>query len=316
MRGTIRGGSNNIFEVEAFGSLYSCVIKGKILKGEEGFHNPLSPGDEVLFEKHAEGEGRITALLSRRSSLLRFNVKTNKVQVIAANMDNVIYVCTPLSPPFRARFIERALMQAERDSLNPVIFLNKCDLLVKNEEAQKYLAIWEGLGYIVLRGSAKTGEGMSELVEILKNKTNVFVGPSGVGKSSLINVIDDKCVLKTGSLSRKYGRGTHTTTKGILLHLEVNSSLTGGVKGVTTSVIDTPGIRHFINCGIEHTQVAFYFREFRNLLGKCAFALKCTHTKEKGCAILKATETGEITMERYENFIRIREQIKNKDYGD
>lgn len=316
MQGIILKGANNVFDVEGEDSVYSCVIKGKVLKGVDDFHNPLAPGDEVLFEVHEEGEGRITERLIRRSALVRFNVKTNKPQVLAANMDNVIYVTTPCEPPFRASFIDRALMQAERDSLNPLIFLNKCDIKGIGEDVERRLEIWEGLGYRVLRGSVRTGEGIRELVDVLKNKLNVFVGASGVGKSSLINVLDERCVLKTGSLSRKYGRGNHTTTKGELLHLEVNSALTGGVQRVITSVIDTPGIRHFINHGIEHTEVAFYFREFQSLLGKCTFAMKCTHTVESGCAILDALERDEVSRERYESFIRIREQIKNKSFGD
>lgn len=128
--------------------------------------------------------------------------------------------------------------------------------------------------------------------------------------------MDDSCVLKTGSLSKKYGRGNHTTTKGTLNRIELNTSLTGGIKGRIASIIDTPGIRRFMLDGIEADDLALYFREFKPLLGKCSFGMSCTHTHEAGCKILEAVHSGVITEERYDSWFRIRNQIKNKTWND
>ena len=180
----------------------------------------------------------------------------------------------------------------------------------------KYLSIWEQLGYKVMRISAKTGEGVAEFAELLEDHLSALVGQSGVGKSSLVNVLDDTCVLKTGSLSKKYGRGSHTTTKGTLNRIRLNVSLTGGIKGRVASIIDTPGIRRFMLHGIEAEDLALYFKEFKPFLGQCTFGMSCSHTHENGCRIRQAVEDGEITAERYDSWLRIMEQIKNKTWED
>ena len=131
-----------------------------------------------------------------------------------------------------------------------------------------------------------------------------------------MNVLDDTCVLKTGSLSKKYGRGNHTTTKGTLNRIELNTALTGGVKGRIASVIDTPGIRRFMTHDIEAEDLALYFREFKPLVGKCSFGMSCTHISEPGCKILEAVHAGVISEERYESWRRISDQIKNKTWDD
>ncbi|MDE5899059.1 MAG: ribosome small subunit-dependent GTPase A, partial [Treponemataceae bacterium] len=180
--------------------------------------------------------------------------------------------------------------------------------------AQK--AMWESLGYTVMRASARTREGIAEFAALLEGRLSAFVGQSGVGKSSLVNILDDSCILKTGSLSKKYGRGSHTTTKGTLNRLRLNTAFTGGVEGRTASIIDTPGIRRFMLCGIEADDLALYFREFRPLLGQCTFGMSCTHTQEPGCKILEAVHAGAIAEERYESWRRIRTQIEEKSWDD
>ena len=321
MQGPVLAGSNNIFEVECEdGNTRSCSIKGKILKSDTEYYNPLAPGDIVKIEVDSidDEKGQIKELVPRKNKFVRWNVKGRCPQLLAANIDYVILVTTPEEPPFRPRFIDRELIQAELQNLNPVIVLNKCDLLEKATlDVEKHLSNWESLGYKVMRISAKTGEGISEFAQLLENNISAFVGQSGVGKSSLVNVLDESCILKVGSLSKKYGRGNHTTTKGTLHRIELNTSLTDGAKGIFASIIDTPGIRRFMLNGIEDANdLAFYFREFKPFLGKCDFGMKCTHTHEKGCAILKAIDDGDISKERYDSYIRITNQIKNKTWED
>lgn len=319
MNGTVLAGTNNVFEVECDdGVVRSCSIKGKVLKSDKEYYNPLAPGDIVEIEPDEmdEDKGQVLSLVPRKNEFVRWNVKGRCPQLLAANVDYMVLVTTPDEPPFRPRFIDRELAQAEMLGLNPVVVCNKYDLIENNPDAEEQLRIWEDLGYKVMRISAKTGEGISEFMELLRDHLSAFVGQSGVGKSSLVNVLDDTCVLKTGSLSKKYGRGSHTTTKGTLNRLQLNTAYTGGIQGEVASIIDTPGIRRFMLNGIEADDLHLYFREFKPLIGQCKFGLDCTHTHEPGCAIKAAVESGEITEKRYESWYRIRDQIKNGTWED
>lgn len=321
MQGTVLAGTNNFFEIECDdGITRSCSIKGKVLKSDADYYNPLAPGDIVEIETDSidDEKGQIVGLVPRKNEFVRWNIKGRKPQLLAANVDYMILVTTPDEPPFRPRFIDRELAQAEFQNLTPVIVCNKYDLIGSDEtiDVEKYLRNWEQLGYKVMRISAKTREGVVEFAGLLENRLSALVGQSGVGKSSLVNVLDDTCVLKTGSLSKKYGRGNHTTTKGTLNRILLNTSLTGGVKGRVASVIDTPGIRRFMLHGIEADDLALYFREFKPFLGKCAFGMSCTHTHENGCRIRQAVADGDIMEERYDSWLRISEQIRNKTWED
>lgn len=236
MFGTIIEGTNNVFSVECDdGKTRACSLKGKKIKTERQFYNPLAPGDFVQVEEDSlsEKKGQILALCERKNSFSRWNVKGQKPQLLAANLDFLILVTTPAEPPFRPRFLDRELIQGEAQNLEPVIVVNKFDLAetLPPEEKSAFearLENWERLGYEVKRISAKTGEGLMDLAETLQGKRSVLVGHSGVGKSSLVNRLDNSVVLKTGSLSKKYGRGAHTTTKGTLVHLTLNEAFTGG----------------------------------------------------------------------------------------
>ena len=328
MEGLIIAGTNNTFTVECDDELTrNCTIKGKVLKSDKQFYNPLAPGDRVTVEPDPinEQKGQILNVLERRNTFLRWNVKGRCPQLLASNLDYLILVCTPDEPPFRPRFIDRALAQAEHQGITPIIVCNKWDLaeLMQTdgrEEAydqiDRRLSIWSDLGYKVLRISAKTGEGMQQFAELLENHLSAFVGQSGVGKSSLINVMDNSCVLKTGSLSKKYGRGSHTTTKGNLIHLTLNESLLDGIKGRKADIIDTPGIRRFVLDDIQADDVQMYFKEFEPFIGKCKFGLGCKHHTEPGCAIQTAVQDGTITQERYDSWMRISEEIRTGSWED
>ena len=328
MEGLIIAGTNNTFTVECDDELTrNCTIKGKVLKSDKQFYNPLAPGDRVTIEPDPinEQKGQVLSVLERKNTFLRWNVKGRCPQLLACNLDYLILVCTPDEPPFRPRFIDRALAQAEHQGITPIIVCNKWDLAEEMQtdgreeeydQIDKRLSIWEDLDYKVLRISAKTGEGMQQFAELLENHLSAFVGQSGVGKSSLINVMDNSCVLKTGSLSKKYGKGSHTTTKGTLIHLTLNESLFEGVKGRKADIIDTPGIRRFVLDDVEAAEVAMYFKEFEPFIGKCKFGLGCKHVTEPDCAILEAVKEGKITQERYESWARICEEIRTGSWED
>ena len=246
----------------------------------------------------------------------RWNIKGRAPQLLAANLDHLILVTTPDEPPFRPRFIDRELAQAEAQEISPVIVCNKCDLPAAQEPAfQERLANWESLGYTVLRVSAKTQQGMDALARILAEKTCAFVGQSGVGKSSLINALDEACTLRTGTLSQKYGRGAHTTTKGILLHLHLPQTAEKP-QGTQASVIDTPGVRRFILHDIPAQELALYFRDLQPYVGQCTFGMSCTHTTERGCRILEALKNGDVNADRYDSWKRICQEIKTGNFED
>lgn len=328
MEGLILAGTNNLFSVECEDEVIrSCTIKGKVIKTEKEFYNPIAPGDVVEIEVDSlnDKKGQVISLKPRKNTFLRWNVKGRCPQLLACNLDYLILVTTPDEPPFRPRFTDRALAQAEHQGITPVIVCNKWDLAEKMQldgreeefnKIEKRLSIWEELGYRVLRISAKTGEGMQEFAELLEDHLSAFVGQSGVGKSSLINVMDNSCVLRTGSLSKKYGRGNHTTTKGTLIHLVLNETLTEGVQGRKADIIDTPGIRRFVLDDIEADNVALYFREFEPFIGKCKFGLDCKHDTEPGCEIKVALERGDITEERYDSWKRIAHEIRTGEWED
>ncbi len=320
MQGLILNGSKNIFEVECEdGITRDCPIKGKILKESDGYYNPIAPGDIVTLDDETleEFKGQITGLVPRKNEFVRFNIKKRQPQLLAANLDYLLIVTTPDEPPFRPRFIDRALAQAEYQNITPVIVCNKYDLpAAKDEDFQTRLSIWEDIGYKVIRSSARTREGMEELANLIENHLSALVGQSGVGKSSLINVLDNNVVLKTGSLSQKYGRGTHTTTKGSLMHIQLDEALMGGRKGACANIIDTPGVRRFILHDISADNLALYFRDFKEHLGKCAFGMSCSHLTEKGCAIKQAVEEGSISAQRYDSWKRISDELKNGSWED
>ncbi|MDR0706678.1 MAG: ribosome small subunit-dependent GTPase A [Treponema sp.] len=236
MTGLVLRGSKNVFTVQADGEdgAVECRIKGKILKGVETYYNPLAPGDRVVFERdgaHKE-RGFITSLEKRRNAFTRANQKgrgRNRLassQILAANVDLALCLTTPSSPPFRPRFIDRLLVQAEYAGITPVIVCNKCDLPY-DEAVMERLRDFVRIGYQTLHVSSLTGAGMGALHDLLRGKCSALAGQSGVGKSSLINTLVPGADIRTGRINEKYDRGNHTTTMASLIEVPFLSDVKG-----------------------------------------------------------------------------------------
>jgi len=287
-----------------------CRIKGKILKGVEGHYNPLAPGDVVEVE-----DGLILSLEKRRNIFARFNQKGRSIQALASNVDLVLIVTSPASPPFRPRFLDRVLLQADAAGIPAAIVCNKYDLAqIKGEDpdVEERLSDFEILGCPVFRLSALTGEGMEGFRNHIRGKFSVLIGQSGVGKSSLVKALIPDLEIKTGTINEKFDRGNHTTTQSVMLNVPNTDSAV-----LQTRIIDTPGIRRFVPSGISAEDLVFYMREFAPLAGKCSYGLSCSHETEPGCKIMEAVDAGVIHEDRYESFLRIRSELAGKrEYPD
>jgi ribosome biogenesis GTPase len=253
----------------------------------------LVTGDRVVW---CEGDpmGVVVAQRDRHSVLSRPD-PYGKLKPVAANIDQILLVIAPFPEP-HANLIDRYLVAAEVVGIEPVILLNKMDLLATDSARQAamdaLLAIYPALGYRVLRTSIKDS-GLAELHGALRARTSVFVGQSGVGKSSLVNVLLPSADIRVGALSENTQKGTHTTTTALLLHLNCGGTL-----------IDSPGIREFGLWHMSREQVEQGFREFRPFLGSCKFR-DCQHEHEPGCAILEATRSGVLSATRVDSYRRI-----------
>ncbi|MCL2601676.1 MAG: ribosome small subunit-dependent GTPase A [Treponema sp.] len=317
MRGLVLRGSRNLFIVRPIdpssglpiesGEL-QCRIKGKVLKNSGDFYNPIAPGDIVEIE----GE-HIIALEKRRNLFARFNQKGQAPQILASNVDLVLCVTSPASPPFRPRFVDRVLVQAEAAGIDAAIICNKYDLARSTIQGagdphlnlldiEERFSDFQRIGVPVLRISALTGDGIDDFKRLIAGKFSVLVGQSGAGKSSIIKALIPDIEIKTGAINKKFDRGNHTTTQAILLDVP---------ELFATRIIDTPGIRRFAPAGISPEDVILYMREFAPLAGKCSFGLSCSHRTEPGCKVMEAVHAGVIHEERYESFLRIYDDVLN-----
>jgi ribosome biogenesis GTPase len=310
--GLVIRGSKNIFTVCTGTAIMECRIKGKVLKDSENLHNPIAPGDRVVVETQDPSfdTGLILSVEERRNVFSRFNQKGGASQLLAANVDMVLCLTTPSSPPFRPRFLDRVLVQADAAGIEAAVICNKYDLADSDPDLEERLQDFSNIGYRVLRVSAKTGMGLDEFQSLIEGKTCVLTGQSGVGKSSLINALCPALDIRVGELNEKYDRGNHTTTMSFM------ATLPAAADRKETRLIDTPGLRRFIPDGIGAGDLILYFREFAPLAGRCSFGLSCSHRTEPGCKIMEAVHAGVIHEDRYESFLRIQDDLADKNSHD
>ena len=266
------------------GALTACRGRGKFR------HQKLTPlvGDRVRFTPLGEGAGILDEILPRKNQFQRPAV---------ANIDQLVVIASgavPVTDPF---LIDRVVSIAEGRDCEPVICINKCDMDAAEELYQTY----RKAGFLTLRVSAETGEGIPELAAAIAGKVSAFTGNSGVGKSSILNALEPEFRLQVGEVSDKLGRGRHTTR-----HVELFRLSSGAI------VADTPGFSSFDTEGMElrrPEELQYTFREFAPYLDQCRFT-GCAHVKEKGCAVLAAVKAGAIAPSRHASYVRLYEQAK------
>ncbi len=247
-----------------------------------------------------EPRGMIEAIEERRTALRRVR-DFKRDQVLVANVDRVFLVVAVLDPPYKRAFLDRLVVACERDELEPFLVFNKVDLAGGDylELVGEDAAVYEALGYPTLLVSAETGQGVPELAAAFEGRISVVVGPSGVGKSTLLNAVRPGLRLRTGEVSEHDGRGRHTTTAAELIALPRREGSAGG-----GFVVDTPGLRGFGLWDLEPREIMQGFREIAAAAAGCRFR-DCLHRTEPGCAVRAAVEGGEVDEERYFSYLRL-----------
>ena len=288
------------------GNTVNCKMRGVFrLKGLR-CTNPVAVGDIVQVEDKGGDAPVVGAVEPRKNYIIRRASNLSKeFQIIAANLDQAVLVVTLTNPVTSTIFIDRFLATAEAYQVPAVLAFNKVDLLTTDElrqQLKELKALYEGIGYPVITMSAATGDGADSLRELLTGKMSLLSGNSGVGKSSIINLMVPDAHVRVGDVSQAHHKGMHTTTFSELLDLP------GG-----GAIIDTPGVKAFGTIDFERAQVAHYFPEIFNASSECRFN-NCTHTHEPGCAVLDAVERGDISSSRYASYMSILEEDPNNKY--
>ena len=285
--------------VFADGEQLFCRVRGRFYEDIEGQKRPIAPGDRVTISHTFKGEGAVEEIAPRRNRLSRQAAHGEREQVIASNVDQVAIVVAVKSPPLRPGLIDRLIIAASNQQIEPFVVINKVDL-GRAKKVLKVHDIFRELGYEVIYTSATEGTGVPHLVLRLADKTTVFAGHSGVGKSSLLNAIHPELKLATGKVSARTSKGRHTTTRATLFPLPA-----GGY------VVDTPGVRAFGLWDVQKADLDIFFREFQPLIEECHF-YDCTHDHEPDCAVRAAVEAGDIRRPRYDAYIRIMRTLEGE----
>ncbi len=285
MTGIIIKALSGFYYVESSDKIYECKARGSFRK------NGVSPlvGDKVEIDIIDDTHGVVDLILDRKNLLARPNV---------ANIDKLFIVSAFQTPAPNAYIIDKITAIAVYNNIEPIIVFNKCDM----GDFGNWLEIYNNAGFKTYVVSAETGEGIDALKSELKGVTSAFTGNSGVGKSSILNRLFGECVIKTGEVSQTLGRGRHTTR-----HIEAYKLSFGGY------VVDTPGFSSIENEEHEYTfkeRLPELFLDFCDYIDNCRFT-GCSHTKEKGCAVIAAVENGEIEKTRHQSYLQLTEELKD-----
>lgn len=308
MRATVYKSTGSWYTVkDDAGQWHNARMKGIFKIDNITSTNPVAVGDEVEveIEDEAEKTAMITEIHPRNNYINRQSPRLkHQHHIVASNLDQSLLVATLKEPRTSQGFIDRFLVASEMFHVKALIAFNKSDLFKKKEQEkfEQMKEMYESVGYKVFLTSSKENTGIEELKKELKDKTTLISGHSGVGKSSLLNVIFPDMNLKTQEISGWSGKGQHTTTFAEMFDLSF-----GG------RIIDTPGMREFGLVDVSKQEISHYFPEMRVRLNDCQFN-NCLHVNEPGCAIKEAVANGEISEDRYVSYVNIMESIEEKTY--
>lgn len=282
--------------------MIDCRLRGKFRIEGMKTTNPVAVGDVVHYEYALnENIASIVKIENRRNCLIRKSTNMSRQKhIIAANVDLSVIIATVAYPRTSTGFIDRLLVSAEAYNVPSAIVFNKLDVCVGklNDILQEYVAVYKAAGYEVINVSAKHGTNIERFRELLKNKTSLLTGHSGVGKSHLINSLDPGLNLKTGEISEYHLKGKHTTTFAEMHELEFGAT-----------IVDTPGIKEFGLVDFEKWELGHWFPEFNKYISFCKFN-NCTHEHEPGCAVRHAAESNKISLLRYNNYLSILNNVQ------
>jgi ribosome biogenesis GTPase / thiamine phosphate phosphatase len=272
---------------------YEAVVGGKV-KYADSASSLIAVGDYVEFSTKEKDMAQVDRIIPRKSCISRPAIeKEGIVQIIVANIDRIVIVTSIAHPHFKPGLVDRFLIVAVKESIKPVVVINKIDLSDASE-ISRYIEAWRKISCDVILTSAETGVGIENLSALLQTGTSVIAGHSGVGKSSLLNYINPELKIKIGLISHSSGRGMHTTSRVTLYRLFHDGW-----------VADTPGLKDFGLAGISRKTLNYYYPEFAAFENQCQFG-NCIHINEPGCAVKKAIETGELIPKfRYDSYLAI-----------
>jgi ribosome biogenesis GTPase len=290
--GLIVKAQSGFFTVETGEGLVICQLRGKLKQGK-ATGDIAALGDYVDITVLDDGSGVIENVEERKRAIVRLDPRPQGVyqQVLLANADQAVFVFACANPNPKLRMLDRFLVGTEKQKVPAVIIANKIDLV---ENAKEIFGLYEKIGYRVIYTSTKTGAGLDELKTQLQNKVSALAGPSGVGKSSLLNAIQNGLGLAVNEISTDMNKGKHTTVTREMFLLDC-----GGY------VADTPGWKSLALWDTEAEEMDAYFPELRDLVPQCQFS-DCSHKHEPGCAVLAAVKAGSIHPERYESYLKLR----------
>lgn len=294
LNGLIVRSQSGFFTAETDCGIYVCHLRGRLKKGPR-LGDIVAVGDRVQVSSHSPGQGMIEAVYPRRRMLARMapTPRGEYQQIIVANPDQAVFVFACANPEPRLGMMDRFLVIAEKQGLPGLIVANKVDL-VSQERALELFGRYVPLGYPVLYTSARSRIGLEDLRQRLSGKLSVLVGPSGVGKTSLLNALQPGLGLAVREISQSTSKGRHTTVVRQLFPLS-----DGGY------IADTPGLKALALWDIEPHELDGYFPELRSLVEDCQFS-DCMHLHEPGCAVREALMKGQIHPDRYESYVRMR----------